>query len=135
MACVKRDALAWACVVSFVAWFAACGYDDGSTGSGGDAVADAPPASDARRVDGPPSGSACANNVDDDCDGLVDLADPGCAGASDPSERGFGSACDDGLDNDNDSLIDFVVQGCGTVAGDPGCSSPADVSEIQVVPR
>jgi hypothetical protein len=42
--------------------------------------------------------------------------------------------CDDGLDNDNDGLLDFVAPGCGTVTGDPGCSSPFDLTELGVGP-
>ncbi len=127
---MKRAALAWAWVASF----AACGYDDGRTGRDGGDLVDAPgSAPDGARSDAP-AGPACANHLDDDCDGLVDLVDPGCASASDPDERGFGTACDDGLDNDNDGRIDFVAAGCGTIAGDPGCDSPGDVTELDVGP-
>jgi hypothetical protein len=63
---------------------------------------------------------ACRNGIDDDGDGLVDLADPGCASASDTSERNVAVACDDGFDNDGDGKIDLA---------DPDCSSPADTSE------
>jgi len=67
------------------------------------------------------STDACSNGIDDDGDGLVDMADPGCASASDRSERSAAVACDDGFDNDGDGLIDFPA--------DPKCSSPADTSE------
>ncbi|HEY8495197.1 MAG TPA: hypothetical protein VIN04_14990, partial [Myxococcota bacterium] len=63
---------------------------------------------------------ACANGIDDDGDGLTDLADPGCDGAGDDDERGA-AACDDGLDNDGDGLVD--------VAGDPGCATPLGIRE------
>ncbi len=84
---------------------------------------------------GPPTGpstcslarTACNNGIDDDGDGLVDAADPGCASVSDDDEHGTGM-CDDGLDNDHDGLIDFKV-GPG---GDPGCTSPSDPAETCV---
>ena len=56
----------------------------------------------------------CANALDDDGDGLVDLADPGCTRASDYSERGPAFACDDGIDNEGDGWADFP--------DDPSCS-------------
>jgi streptogramin lyase len=63
---------------------------------------------------------ACDNGVDDDVDGLVDLADPGCADALDTSEDGA-NECDDGLDNDGDGFVDFPL--------DPGCSAVNSGSE------
>ncbi|MCI0633290.1 MAG: hypothetical protein L0206_05145, partial [Actinobacteria bacterium] len=54
----------------------------------------------------------CADGLDNDLDGSVDLADPRCTDASDVSESGPGPACDDGIDNDGDRLAD---------SGDPGC--------------
>jgi hypothetical protein len=60
----------------------------------------------------------CENGLDDDGDGLVDLADGGCAGASDPSEQ---PSCSDGLDNDGDLLFD--------APDDPGCYSALNAKE------
>jgi hypothetical protein len=65
--------------------------------------------------------AACANGVDDDGDGLVDLADPGCADASDTSERRPDVACDDGIDNDGDYGVDRF--------GDPGCAGAGSNKE------
>jgi len=59
---------------------------------------------------------ACADGIDSDGDGLVDLADPGCANASDASERNAAFPCDNGLDDDGDGLFDFPH--------DPGCKDP-----------
>lgn len=45
----------------------------------------------ASMVDAMPDASgpaSCRNGLDDDGDGFVDLADPGCASAADPSEKG-----------------------------------------------
>jgi hypothetical protein len=56
---------------------------------------------------------SCHDGIDNDGDGLVDLADPGCASPNDPSERNPAAACDDGKDNDGDGLIDYPA--------DPGC--------------
>jgi uncharacterized membrane protein len=59
---------------------------------------------------------ACADGIDSDGDGLVDLNDPGCANAADTSERNAAAPCDNGLDDDGDGLFDFPL--------DPGCKDP-----------
>ena len=48
------------------------------------------------------TGAEGTNGGDDDGDGAVDLADPGCRDADDPSEFNSETACDDGYDNDAD---------------------------------
>lgn len=63
----------------------------------------------------------CADGQDNDGDGLIDLADTGCSGASDNSEIG---ACQDNRDNDNDGFIDL---------NDPGCENGADNDEFHVI--
>jgi len=63
---------------------------------------------------------ACADNADNDGDGLTDLADPGCSSANDTDEGDKTSQCQDGSDNDNDGLVDL---------NDPGCSSRTDNDE------
>ncbi len=45
----------------------------------------------------------CSDGVDNDGDGLVDAADPGC---KDGSWTWEDPACDDGVDNDEDGLVD-----------------------------
>jgi hypothetical protein len=57
----------------------------------------------------------CSNGLDDDADGLTDTADPGCASASDTSEKESTLVCDDGIDNDADGLTDFP--------SDAGCAA------------
>jgi len=64
---------------------------------------------------------ACADGIDTDGDGLVDLADPGCANASDSDERNAARVCDNGLDDDGDGLPDFPL--------DPGCKDPVWTTE------
>jgi formylglycine-generating enzyme required for sulfatase activity len=64
--------------------------------------------------------AACADALDNDGDGLVDLGDPGCADASDLDERSPTLPCDDGADNDDDGLVDL---------DDPGCPNPASMPE------
>ena len=59
----------------------------------------------------------CADGIDNDGDGLIDLSDRGCTSSEDDDER---NACGDSFDNDNDGLID---------ADDPECSSEADLTE------
>jgi len=78
---------------------------------------------------------ACSNQRDDDGDGLVDAADPGCP-ATPGGERGT-KQCDDGIDNDGDGRIDFdpITQSDPEFAagrGDPGCAAPASSSESPV---
>jgi arylsulfatase A-like enzyme len=96
--------------------------------------------------------NSCGDGFDNDADGLVDLADPGCSSLSDPSEKDATLPCDDGVDNDGDTLVDLADSGCsgpgdpseGTFAcddgldndgdtlvdlTDPGCSGPTDDSE------
>jgi hypothetical protein len=69
----------------------------------------------------------CANGVDDDGDGRVDLSDPGCAGAADASERGT-AACDNGVDDDGDGGFDFYVDANGDLLGD----APGDLGCLSV---
>lgn len=65
------------------------------------------------RIDEP----RCGNGDDDDGDGLVDLADPGCTSASDESEHEASLVCDDGRDGDgHGDGLDYPA--------DPGCGSP-----------
>jgi hypothetical protein len=97
----------------------------------------------------------CDDGVDNDGDGFVDLADPGCGDADDDSERDAGLPCDDGVDNDGDGFVDLADPGCTDVgdesekdaglvcddgvdndgdglidaAEDPGCADASDASE------
>ena len=64
--------------------------------------------------------AACSDGKDNDGDGLIDSADPGCANGSDPDETDV-PQCSDGKDNDGDGLIDYP--------NDPGCSSFLDTTE------
>lgn len=57
--------------------------------------------------------TACSNELDDDGDGWVDLADFGCVNSEDDSELNDGdTACSDGVDNDGDEMIDQADSGC-----------------------
>jgi streptogramin lyase len=57
----------------------------------------------------------CSDGIDNDGDGLVDEADPGCSWHSDSSEQSLALSCDDGVDNDGDGLVDYPA--------DPSCTS------------
>lgn len=63
----------------------------------------------------------CRNGLDDDGDGAIDLADPGCASLFDGSERSFfgdpALPCDNLADDDGDGFADAPA--------DPGCNGPA----------
>lgn len=64
----------------------------------------------------------CANGLDDDNDGWIDLLDGGCSSAHlDGSEAGGAAACSDGVDNDGDFLPD---------AADPECQMSSDNDEV-----
>jgi hypothetical protein len=76
----------------------------------------------------------CSDKVDNDKDGLVDEADPGCHTDGDPNNPGSYDPndddetdepklpqCSDGVDNDDDKFIDFP--------DDPGCESADDDDE------
>ena len=87
----------------------------------------------------------CSDGLDNDGDGLADFSevgggDPGCAFASDESEKDATLPCDDGIDNDGDGRIDFDVvtyNDSGSFhagMGDPGCfnaSSPTESPQCQ----
>jgi hypothetical protein len=94
------------------------------------ALADAAPP-DAMLPDAAPPDAApppdCSDGLDNDCDGRIDDADPGCTDPADLSEHGT-RQCDDGIDNDTDGNTDYHV---GTLCGarDTGCAGPGDNSE------
>jgi hypothetical protein len=74
-------------------------------------------------------GPACADGIDNDGDGAVDLADGGCLGAADASERDPARRCDDGFDDDGDDLVDLLDPGCASAASsaeDPACNDGVD---------
>jgi len=69
----------------------------------------------------------CNDGLDNDSDGLIDLADPGCLSATDTTEDTNPpiAQCANGIDDDGDSLIDLA---------DPGCTSSTDTDETNIVP-
>ena len=70
--------------------------------------------------DSPSEYEQCRDGKDNDGDGLIDMADPGCSSADDNNESDATSQCQDKKDNDGDGLIDMA---------DPGCSTPQDNNE------
>jgi arylsulfatase A-like enzyme len=66
----------------------------------------------------------CDDKLDNDGDGLVDLADLGCANATWPREN---PECDDGVDNDGDGGVDW--DGGAGAPPDPQCTAPYRRSE------
>jgi hypothetical protein len=91
--------------------------------------------------------TACADGLDNDCDGKVDCADADCGGrtcgangrtcsgtsCACPGGQATETSCADGLDNDCDGLVDCADQNCRpTVAGGVGqaCqSAPSRLGE------
>ena len=68
----------------------------------------------------------CNDLIDNDGDGLIDVADPGCERGRDDSERdpGMLPQCADGIDNDGNGVIDWPDdEGC-VAAGDPEETPP-----------
>jgi hypothetical protein len=77
----------------------------------------------AYRLTSAPAAPGCIDGRDNDGDGQIDLADPGCEGPLDTTEsNGSTSACSDGTDNDGDARVDYP--------DDPGCSDSGDTSEL-----
>jgi hypothetical protein len=66
---------------------------------------------------------ACADGIDNDGDTLVDLADPGCASASQDHED---PACNDGVDNDGDLAIDLADAQCSSASEPSESANPVD---------
>ena len=79
---------------------------------------------------------ACENGLDDDGDGAIDLADPGCAraGDDDESDPAAPPSCADGLDNDGDGAIDYPLDleclAAGSAAEGSGCAPGAPIIPV-----
>ena len=102
------------------------GGDSGDGGDGGDGGDDGNDGGD------PP---ACSDGVDNDGDGLIDLADPGCSSPQDDDEFNAGPddgddndapQCSDGIDNDGDGLIDMADLGCLSLLDDDESGDGSD---------
>jgi hypothetical protein len=80
--------------------------------------------------------AACRDAEDNDGDGRVDLADPGCASPEDQNEADpvVVPACADGLDNDGDGVTDFPADDdCAAAGGEregPLCLAPYPLVEV-----
>ncbi len=79
--------------------------------------------------------AACANGVDDDRDGRVDLADRGCLNALDDSEvdPAMRPECGNGVDDDEDGRPDYPQDPDCVSAGHPVEERPC-VADVEVVP-
>ncbi len=80
-------------------------------------------AADNREDASGPTRRRCNDAVDNDLDGLVDLADPGCDRPEDDDEEDPAEApwCADGVDNDEDGQTDWP--------DDEGCAARGDACE------
>jgi hypothetical protein len=80
--------------------------------------------------------AACRDTDDNDGDGLVDLADPGCVEAADESEVDPDEVpeCADGIDNDGNELIDYPADpqcaAAGVAREGPLCALDLPVVEV-----
>jgi hypothetical protein len=114
------------------------GFDGDEDGDGAQCGGESPDCDDhdARRF--PDNVEHCFNAVDDDCDGLVDTDDPGCATDADGDGFSAPTDCDDtdagvnpaaaedctnGIDEDCDGAAD---------AGDPDCDADGDGYALDV---
>ena len=115
---------------------------------------------DRGQANGPDPRPACANERDDDGDGLIDADDPGCTSEDDEDEGGDPPpACDNGVDDDGDGVADLDDRGCASADDDdetdaaaacangldddgdglvdlldPGCAGPDDGDESDPPP-
>src|SRR5206468_4913032 len=96
--------------------------------------------SESRAVAPAKTGAQCADGIDNDGDGVIDAADPGChtdGNAGNPGSYNPGGTsetnaqCSDGRDNDGDGLIDAADPGCHTDgnANNPSSYNPGDNDE------
>ena len=78
----------------------------------------------------------CRDGEDNDGDGFVDLADPGCTGPIDGDEADppLAPECADGLDNDDDGSVDYPddrdCQAAGTDRERPLCAAPFSITPV-----
>lgn len=71
------------------------------------------------------SKSQCSDGIDNDSDGFIDFADPGCESLVDNTEAPNPTPapqCFDGIDNDGNGLFDYPT--------DPGCTMASDDLEL-----
>ena len=59
----------------------------------------------------------CTNGIDDDCDGLIDSADPDCQSTCVPIPE----QCSNGVDDDCDGLVDYEDPDCVLMECTDGC--------------
>lgn len=79
----------------------------------------------------------CGDSEDNDHDGSVDLADPGCASVADLNELANTTTreCRDGIDNDGDGLVDFPADtGCTSAWDDVEYTSTGSIPTIVLTP-
>jgi len=98
----------------------------------------------------PDAAEICTGGMDENCDGVVDCADPACT--ADPACQGGGEICDNLADDDGDGTVDcadpdctgqsycqypetdcsdgFDNDGDGAIdAADPDCQAPAEICD------
>ncbi len=69
----------------------------------------------------------CADGVDNDGDGAVDLKDLNCVNVYDASESGPPTECNDGIDNDGDGAVDY--NGAGGKPADLSCAGSSQTKK------
>ncbi len=69
----------------------------------------------------------CADGVDNDGDGAVDLKDLNCVNVYDASESGTPTECNDGIDNDGDGGVDY--NGAGGKPADLSCAGSSQTKK------
>ncbi len=73
----------------------------------------------------------CEDGIDNDGDGLIDMADPGCESPEDDDESDDPvlPQCSDGIDNDGDGLIDLADPGCSDAMDDDESDDPSSLPQ------
>jgi hypothetical protein len=78
-------------------------------------------------IEGEGNTGSCTDNLDNDADGRIDIADTDCKFSSEQesSQRGL---CSDGLDNDDDGVIDSDDEDCFHSSGTVSAEDTADTA-------
>jgi hypothetical protein len=100
------------------------GFDAVDGGDGTDACVAGERYEGCESTDPPEPPAACSDATDNDGDGNVDSADPGCARPRDPTEDvARDPKCSNGNDDDGDGFRDYPA--------DRGCAAPSDNGEYE----
>jgi hypothetical protein len=114
------------------------GWSESCRGKAGCSIVMDRPREVTSTFEGSPGVSQCSDGRDNDGDGLIDEADPGCDADSTeaPNNRpAQASDCHDGRDNDGDGLIDAAQDpGCANGGSEAGSGAPSATTTTTTAP-